>query len=69
MNYVLDRSDFKKQIVRIIPTAKNTFEHEYNQIDQSDTINNMARAMQSELLKQYKTWTKSLMIKGVDVRR
>ena len=46
INYVLNRLDFKKQIVRIIPKAENTFEHK----DQSDTINDTARAMQS---KQY----------------
>ena len=33
MNYVLDCSDFKGQIVRMIPKAKNTFEHEYNQAE------------------------------------
>ena len=31
MNYVLDRSDFKEQIVRTIPKAENTSEHEYDQ--------------------------------------
>ena len=31
MNYVLDRSDFKRQIVKMIPKAKNTSEHKYDQ--------------------------------------
>ena len=31
MNYVLNRLDFKGQIVRMIPKAKNTSEHKYNQ--------------------------------------
>ena len=31
MNYVLVRSDFKGQIVKMIPKAENTFEHKYNQ--------------------------------------
>ena len=68
MNYVLDRPDFKEQIVRMIPKTENTFKHKYNQNDtirairstiqlkqcnQSDTINNTARAMQLEQSKQY----------------
>ena len=35
MNYVLDRSDFEEQIVRMIPKVENTSEHQ----DQSDAIN------------------------------
>ena len=31
MNYVLDRLDCKEQIVRMIPKAENTSEHEYDQ--------------------------------------
>ena len=46
MNYVLERSDFEKQIVRMIPKAENNSEHK----NQSNTINDTARAMQS---KQY----------------
>ena len=41
MNYVLDRSDFEEQIVRIIPKAENNSEHD----DQSDAINDTARAI------------------------
>ena len=43
MNYILDCLDFEEQIVRIIPKVENTFEHK----DQSGTINDTARAMQS----------------------
>ena len=54
MNYVLDRLDFKKEIVRTIPKAENTSKYkdnqQYGQSNQSDTINNTARTMQS---KQY----------------
>ena len=46
MNYVLDRLDFEEQIVRMIPKAENTFEHK----DQSNRINDTARAIRS---KQY----------------
>ena len=42
----MNRSDFKEQIVKIIPKVENTSEHE-NQID---TINDRARAMESEQL-------------------
>ena len=31
INYVLDRLDFKGQIVKMISKAKNTSEHKYNQ--------------------------------------
>ena len=44
VNYILDRSDFEKQIVRIISKAENIFEHK----DQNDIINDMARAMRSK---------------------
>ena len=40
INYVLDRSDFKEQMVRMIPKAENTSEHK-DQSDQSNAINNM----------------------------
>ena len=33
MNYVLDYSDFKGQIVRMIPKAKNISKHKYNQAE------------------------------------
>ena len=47
MNYVLDRLDFKKQIVRIIPKVENISKHKYNQ---TNIINNTAKVIQS---KQY----------------
>ena len=68
MNYVLDRLDFKEQIVRMIPKAKNTSKHKYNQsntiraiqsairpeqYNQNNTINSTARAMRLEQSKQY----------------
>ena len=31
VNCVLDHSDFEEQIVKTIPKAENTFEHEYDQ--------------------------------------
>ena len=49
MNYVLDRLHFEEQIVRMIPKVENISEY----INQTDTINNTARAMQSERLKRY----------------
>ena len=49
MNYVLDHLDFKEQIVRIIPKAENSSKHK----NQTDTINNTAKAMRSERSKQY----------------
>ena len=48
MNYVLDRSDFKEQIVKMIPKAKNIFKHK----DQNNTINNTARAIWSKRYNQ-----------------
>ena len=50
MNYVLDCSNFEEHIVRTIPKAENTSEHKYNQ---SNTINNTAKARRLEQLKQY----------------
>ena len=38
MNYVLDRSDFKKQIVKIIPKAENTSKHKNQSDTTSDTV-------------------------------
>ena len=38
INYVLDRSDFKEQIVRTIPKVENTFEHKYNQIERLQEV-------------------------------
>ena len=49
VNYALDHSDFKKQIVRIIPKSENTSKHK----NQTDTINDTAKAMWSKQLKQY----------------
>ena len=47
VNCVLDRLDFKKQIVRIIPKAENTSEHKYDQqygqSDQSDMTSDTIR--------------------------
>ena len=31
MNYILDRLDFKEQIMKMIPKAENTSVHKYNQ--------------------------------------
>ena len=50
----MGRSQFEKQLMKMIPKTENTSEHKYDQrcgqSNQSDTINDMARAMQS---KQY----------------
>ena len=43
MNYVLDRSDFKEQIVRMIPKVENISKHE----NQSDTTSNTVRAIKA----------------------
>ena len=43
MNYVLDRSGFEEQIVRMIPKAENTSEHE----NQSNTTSNMVRVIKA----------------------
>ena len=45
MNYVLDRSDFKEQIKAIQSMIRP---EQYGQSNQSDTINNTTRAMQSK---------------------
>ena len=52
MNYVLDCLDFEEQIVRMIPKAKNTSEHQdqSDQSNQSNANNNTARAIRP---KQY----------------
>ena len=43
VNYVLDRSDFKEQIVRMIAKAENTSKHK----NQSNTISDMVRTIKA----------------------
>ena len=43
MNYVLDHSDFKEQIIRMIPKAENSSKHK----NQSNTISNTVRAIKA----------------------
>ena len=43
----MDRSQFEEQIVRTISKAENTFEQK-NQSNQSDAINDTARAIRSK---------------------
>ena len=49
VNCVLDHSDFKEQIVRMIPKAENTSKHKYNQrygqSDQSDMTSDTIRTI------------------------
>ena len=47
MNSVLGRLQFEEQLMKMIPKAKNTSKHKYNQ---SSAMNNTAKAIQS---KQY----------------
>ena len=43
MNYVLNRSDFKEQIVKMIPKAKNTSEYK----KQSNIISNIVKIIKA----------------------
>ena len=45
MNYVLDRSDFEEQIVRMILKAENTSEHQNQSNTINDTTSNTVRAI------------------------
>ena len=52
VNSVLSHLQFEKQLIKIISKAENTSEHK----NQTDIINNTARAMQLEQSKQYDQW-------------
>ena len=49
MNPVLDRSQFKDQLIKMIPKAENTFEYKYDQqYGQSDAVR-VIKAIQSTI--------------------